>query len=105
MFFYIFDDSGEIECGAYEPTKNFRKLVSDLRPGDIIKLFGGIGEQNTFNIEKFQVVKLNDVEYKNPICECGKRMTSAGKIRDLNVKNAEIKLMIIKKFLLKFSEN
>ena len=27
------------------------------------------------------------------------------KIRDLNVKNAEIKLMIIKKFLLKFSEN
>ena len=60
MFFYIFDDSGEIECGAYEPTKNFRKLVSDLRPGDIVKLFGGIGEQNTFNIEKFQVVKLND---------------------------------------------
>ena len=50
MFFYIFDDSGEIECGAYEPTKNFRKLVSDLRPGDIVKLFGGIGEQNTFNI-------------------------------------------------------
>ncbi len=25
MFFYIFDDSGEIECGAYEPTKNFEK--------------------------------------------------------------------------------
>ncbi len=79
MFFFISDKSGEIECGAYEPTKNFRKTVSHLRPGDIIRVFGGIGEQNTFNIEKFQVIKLNDVEYKNPICECGKSMTSAGK--------------------------
>lgn len=79
MFFHIFDDSGEIECGAYEPTKNFRKTVSHLRPGDIIKVYGGIGEQKTFNIEKFQVINLNDVEYKNPICECGKRMTSSGK--------------------------
>ena len=79
MFFYIADESGEIECGAYEPTKNFRKTVSYLRPGDIIKVYGGIGEQNTFNVEKFKVIKLNDVEYVNPVCECGKRMTSAGK--------------------------
>ena len=79
MLFYIADESGEIECGAYEPTKNFRKTVSYLRPGDIIKVYGGIGEQNTFNIEKFQVIELNDVEYENPVCECGKRMTSAGK--------------------------
>ena len=63
MFFYIADESGEIECGAYEPTKNFRKTVSYLRPGDIIKVYGGIGEQNTFNIEKFQVIELNDVEF------------------------------------------
>ena len=41
MFFTIFDESGEIECGAYEPTKNFRKTVSHLRSGDIIKLYGG----------------------------------------------------------------
>ena len=79
MFFHIKDESGEIECGAYEPTKGFRNTVSYLRPGDVIRVFGGIGEQNTFNIEKFQVLKLNDVEYQNPVCECGKRMTSAGK--------------------------
>lgn len=86
MFFYIQDDSGEIECGAYEPTKDFRKTVSYLRPGDIIRVYGGIGEQNTFNVEKFQVIKLNDVEYKNPVCECGKRMTSAGKNKGFKCK-------------------
>ncbi len=92
MFFHIFDESGEIECGAYEPTKNFRNVVSHLRPGDVIKVFGGIGEQNTFNIEKFQVIKLNDVEYKNPICKCGKRMTSAGKNKGFKCKKCGNKI-------------
>ena len=92
MFFYIKDKSGEIECGAYEPTKNFRKIVSHLRPGDVIKVFGGIGEQNTFNIEKFQVVRLNDIEYENPICpECGKRLTSAGKNKGFKCKKCGYK--------------
>ena len=86
MFFYLEDESGKIECGAYEPTKNFRHVVSKLHVGDKIKVFGGIGEQNTFNIEKFQVIDLNDVEYKNPICECGKRMTSAGKNKGFKCK-------------------
>lgn len=86
MFFTAFDETGEIECGAYEPTKNFRKTVSHLREGDVIKLYGGIGEQHTFNIEKFQVIELNDVEYKNPVCECGKRMTSAGKNKGFKCK-------------------
>ena len=97
MFFSIFDESGEIECGAYEPTKNFRKTVSHLREGDIIKLYGGIGEQNTFNIEKFQVIKLNDIEYRNPICECGKRMTSAGKNKGFKCKKCGNKIKSSKK--------
>lgn len=92
MFFFIGDESGEIECGAYEPTKNFRKTVSYLRPGDVIRVYGGIGEQNTFNIEKFQVIRLNDVEYKNPVCECGKRMTSAGKNKGFKCKKCGNKI-------------
>ena len=92
MFFYIGDESGEIECGAYEPTKNFRKTVSYLRQGDVIRVFGGIGEQNTFNIEKFQVIDLNDVVYENPICpECGKRLTSAGKNKGFKCKKCGYK--------------
>ena len=79
MFFTLFDESSEIECAAYEPTKSFRKTVSKLSAGDVVELYGGIGRENTFNIEKFQVIDLNDVVYKNPICQCGKRMTSAGR--------------------------
>jgi len=105
MFFYIFDESGEIECGAYEPTKNFRKTVSHLRPGDVIKVYGGIGEQNTFNIEKFQVIELNDVEYKNPVCECGKRMTSAGKNKGFKCKKCGRKIESDKKVPIKISRS
>ena len=103
MFFYIADDSGEIECGAYEPTKNFRKTVSYLMPGDIIRVYGGIGEQNTFNVEKFQVIRLNDVEYRNPLCECGKRMTSAGKNKGFKCKKCGKRIESNKKVPIKIS--
>lgn len=92
MFFSVSDGQDSIECGAYEPTKNFRKYISQLKKGDILKLFGGVGENNTFNIEKFQVLKLNDVEYKNPICKCGKRMTSAGKSKGFKCKKCGYKI-------------
>lgn len=105
MFFYIRDDSGEIECGAYEPTKSFRKTVSNLCPGDVIRVFGGIGEQNTFNIEKFQVISLNDVEYRNPICECGKRMTSAGKNKGFKCKKCGRKIESSQKVPVKITRN
>lgn len=105
MFFYIGDDSGEIECGAYEPTKNFRKTVSYLRPGDVIRVYGGIGEQNTFNIEKFRVIRLNDVEYKNPICECGKRMTSAGRNKGFKCKKCGRKIESCEKVPVIISRN
>ena len=105
MFFYIFDQSGEIECGAYEPTKNFRHTVSHLKPGDIIKVFGGIGKQNTFNIEKFQVIKLNDTVFKNPVCECGKRMTSAGKNKGFKCKKCGRKIKSSEKIPVKIKRH
>ena len=79
MFFYVGDGEDSIECSAYEPTKGFRKYIEKLRIGDELRLFGGVNENHTFNIEKFQVLNLNDVDYKNPVCKCGKTMTSAGK--------------------------
>ena len=105
MFFTVFDETSEIECGAYEPTKNFRKIVSHLRPGDVIKIYGGIGEQNTFNIEKFQVIALNEIEYKNPVCECGKRMTSAGKNKGFKCKKCGKKIKSSQKVQIKITRS
>ena len=92
MFFSLYDESGEIEAAAYEPTKDFRKTVEKLMAGDEIEIYGGIGEQNTFNIEKFQVLHLNDTVLRNPICECGKRMTSAGKQKGFKCKKCGKKI-------------
>ena len=91
MFFYIFDVAGEIECGAYEPTKQFRETISKLLPGDIVELYGGIGKRNTFNIEKFKIIKLNDVKFENPIC-CNKKMSSAGKNKGFKCKKCGNKI-------------
>ncbi|WP_409199769.1 DUF1743 domain-containing protein [Methanobrevibacter sp. DSM 116169] len=91
VFFKIKDETAEIECAAYEPTKNFRKIVLKLVKGDIIELYGGIGKENTFNIEKFKVIKLNNIKYKNPICECGKTLSSAGKGKGFKCKKCGFK--------------
>ncbi len=79
VIFTLKDESGEIHCAAYEPTKEFRDVIRKLVPGDKIKVFGGIGEKGTLNIEKIEVLELAKAYLtKNPVCECGKRMKSAG---------------------------
>ncbi len=83
LIFALGDKSGQIECAAYEPTKHFREFIRELEPEDIIRVYGGIGEgisaKGTLNIEKFEVLNLADLFIiKNPMCECGKRMKSAG---------------------------
>jgi tRNA(Ile2)-agmatinylcytidine synthase len=83
LIFTLKDGSGEIECAAYEPTKKFRDFVREIKPDDILKVYGGIGEgidnKGTLNIEKFELLKLaKHVKFVNPICKCGKRMKSAG---------------------------
>ena len=83
LIFTLEDESGEIECAAYEPTKQFRDFVRELEPDDDLRIYGGIGEgidkQGTMNIEKFELLKLaKTVQLRNPTCDCGKRMKSAG---------------------------
>jgi tRNA(Ile2)-agmatinylcytidine synthase len=80
IIFVLEDKSGEVECAAYEPTKKFRDVVRQLAPGDQVVIYGGIGNKGTLNIEKMKIMTLAPVyEYLNPVCECGKRMKSAGK--------------------------
>lgn len=93
IFFKLADESGEIEAAAYEPTKEFRKVIKELSDNDQLKLFGGIGCGGTFNIEKINIIALKKkMTFKNPICKCGKRMTSSGKNKGFKCKKCGNKI-------------
>ncbi len=82
VIFIIKDETGEIDCGAYEPTKEFRHVVRDLIVGDLLVVYGGVREKPlTVNLEKIFVKNLKEknVKVENPICpKCGKHMKSKG---------------------------
>lgn len=83
VIFSISDRHGNIDCAAYEPTKDFRWVVKELKVGDIVKAYGGVRNNGrlTINLEKLEILRLNNA-YKeiNPTCKkCGKSMKSAGK--------------------------
>jgi len=83
VLFEIKDETGKIDCAAYEPTKEFRHIVRELIVGDILVVYGGIREKPlTVNLEKIFVKNLEEkfVKVENPVCpKCGKHMKSRGK--------------------------
>ena len=83
VIFTIIDHTGTVDCAAYEPTKQFRKIVRNLFVGDIVEVYGGVREKPlTVNIEKINLKKLAEISEKieNPVCtKCGKHMKSKGK--------------------------
>lgn len=77
VIFELTDGDGAMACAAYEPTKQFRKVVLKLLPGDRVELYGGMNKYNTFNIEKMRVRDTVRI-LKNPVC-CGVSMKSMGR--------------------------
>ena len=67
---------------AYEPSKQFRRIVRGLAVGDRIEVIGSLrASPRTINLEKLHVVDLVAVRAKigNPVCSgCGHQMKSAG---------------------------
>jgi tRNA(Ile2)-agmatinylcytidine synthase len=65
---------------AFEPTKEFRRAVRRLLPGDRVTLCGS-WQKNSLRLEKFRLNTLALAEIrKSPKCPvCGGRMTSAGR--------------------------
>jgi tRNA(Ile2)-agmatinylcytidine synthase len=82
VLFTIQDNTGTIHCAAYEPTKEFRRIVRGLSGGDLVEVYGGVREHPlTINLEKICIKKLSTVTEKieNPVCpQCGKHMKSKG---------------------------
>jgi len=83
-------------CSAYEPTKEFRKVVRALVLGDVLSVWGSRTAANphTVNIEKLKIEKLIVIRTKvgNPKCPgCGKSMKSIGKGQGYRCRRCGIK--------------
>ncbi len=86
VIFQIKDDSGCVDCAAYEPTGALRKVASKLMVGDFVEVYGGVRPPSenrplTINLEKLRLLKLTPkIVYQNPACpKCGKRLKSMGR--------------------------
>jgi tRNA(Ile2)-agmatinylcytidine synthase len=85
VIFTLRDETGEVDCAAYEPTGPFRDIVRAFVVGDRIRVYGGLRKTPpirplTINLEKVEVLELaRKVELRNPQCpRCWKRMESMG---------------------------
>jgi len=86
VIFSIQDHAAKVDCAAYEPTGNLRKVAAQLAPGDVIEVYGGVRPQSgtrlaTINLEKFRIIRLAPkIVLHNPKCpKCGKTLSSMGK--------------------------
>jgi tRNA(Ile2)-agmatinylcytidine synthase len=83
VIFSIKDSTDEIDCAAYEPTKEFRNIIRGLITGDKVEVYGGVREKPlTVNLEKIRIKSLEKQieKVENPVCpKCGKHMKSKGK--------------------------
>jgi tRNA(Ile2)-agmatinylcytidine synthase len=91
VFFQIKDESGAVDCAAYEPTGSFRNDVRKLLPGDQVTIFSGVSlheDELTLNIEKLVlhelVPKISVIKPKCP--ECGGSTGSMGAGQGLRCK-------------------
>ncbi|MEM3927920.1 MAG: tRNA(Ile)(2)-agmatinylcytidine synthase [Archaeoglobaceae archaeon] len=80
VFFEIETKNSTLKCSAFEPTKQFRNVIRNLIPGDIVEVYGSV-KNSTLNLEKIRVLSVaKSFVEMNPICPiCGKRMESAGR--------------------------
>jgi tRNA(Ile2)-agmatinylcytidine synthase len=86
VIFSIKDESGQVDCAAYEPTGALRSSARKLIVGDFLEVYGGVRKPSqtnplTINLEKIRLLKLaTKIIHQNPVCQkCGKRLKSMGK--------------------------
>jgi len=74
------NENGSIRCAAFEPTKNFRHVIRELVPGDLVEVYGSV-KKRTINVEKVEVLRLAEkrVLVASRCPTCGKNMKSAGR--------------------------
>ncbi|MEW6593031.1 MAG: tRNA(Ile)(2)-agmatinylcytidine synthase [Candidatus Hadarchaeota archaeon] len=97
VIFRLRENGGEIDCAAYEPTRQFREVVKRLAVRDRVRAYGGIKEKPelplTVNLEKIEVLEVaRQFRGENPACpSCGKHMKSEGRSKGYACKRCGIK--------------
>ncbi|MHA1959143.1 MAG: TiaS agmantine-binding domain-containing protein [Candidatus Thorarchaeota archaeon] len=88
VVFRMSDETGTIDCAAYEPSGSFRKTIMLLKQGDRIVVQAGVRPPSkshgmTLNLEGVQVSEIaQQMKYTNPTCtKCERRMKSAGRMK------------------------
>lgn len=78
VFFFMETRLGVVKCAAFEPTKQFREVISKLLVGDQLRVYGSM-KKDTINLEKISLKPAEITVEENPMCPlCGKKMESAG---------------------------
>jgi tRNA(Ile2)-agmatinylcytidine synthase len=93
VIFSIRDETGEVDCAAYEPTGALRRVARNLIVGDSVEVYGAVrkpsaGKPLTINLEKIKILALAPkIVFQNPVCpKCGKRLESMGKDKGFRCK-------------------
>jgi tRNA(Ile2)-agmatinylcytidine synthase len=86
VVFAIKGESEEVDCAAYEPTGDLRKVARDLIIGDSVEVYGAVRRPSaakplTINLEKINILEIAPkITCQNPMCpKCGKRLESMGR--------------------------
>ncbi|MBQ03955.1 hypothetical protein CL673_04485 [Candidatus Bathyarchaeota archaeon] len=98
VFVGLMDETGSVDCAAYEPTGALRDIVRKLISGDRVRVYGGVrgssfGDRVTFNLEKLEILALvRDLRKVNPRCpECSGSMESMGRGKGFRCKSCSFR--------------
>ena len=104
VIFSIKDDSSQVDCAAYEPTGDLRKIARELQVGDTVEVYGAVHKATatkplTINLEKINILSLTKKTLtENPMCpNCGKRLKSMGKNQGFRCEKCGSKYVDLKK--------
>jgi len=112
VIFSVRDETGEIDCAAYEPTRTLCEAAKNLIAGDLVEVSGGVRPASlkhsiTVNLEKLRVLKLAPkIAFFNPTCpQCGKRMKSMGREKGFRCDRCGFRSSELKKVAVKGRRN
>jgi len=98
LIFSVRDETGEVDCAAYEPTGTLRKVARKLIVGDSVEIYGAVrkispSKSLTVNLEKIRVLSLGPkTVLQNPSCpKCSKRLESMGKDKGFRCKKCGVR--------------